>query len=171
MNAHADRAASSLVLVLRFLSPRRDMKAPGYVDMAASSLALFLVRATTSSYEGNTGELGAEGLFALPSRGLGGPRPQGGVIHRQGDHTAPGLPFLCVPSPSSMTIVFLVLALGTLSFLMITVVFLADLISVWSCRHLHCFHVAPWLPFLEVPSSPSSMTIVFLGVDTSCHWH
>ena len=70
-----------------------------------------------------------------------------------------------------MTIVFLVLALGILSFLMITVVFLADLISVWSCRHLHCFHVAPWLSFLEVPSSPSSMTIVFLGVDTSCYWH
>ena len=86
-------------------------------------------------------------------------------------HTAPGLPFLWVPSPSSMTIVFLVLALGILSFLMIIVVFLADLISVWSCRHLHCFHVAPWLPFLEVPSSPSSMTIVFLGVDTSCYWH
>ena len=63
MNAHADRAASSLVLVLRFLSPRRDMKAPGYVDMAASSLALFLVRATTSSYEGSTGELGAKGFI------------------------------------------------------------------------------------------------------------
>ena len=62
-----------------------------------------------------------------------------------------------------MTIVFLVLALGILSFLMIAVVFLADLISVWSSRHLHYFHVAPWLPFLEVPSSPSSMTIVFLG--------
>ena len=86
-------------------------------------------------------------------------------------HTAPGLPFLWVPSPSSMTIVFLVLALGILSFLMIIVVFLADLISVWSCRHLHCFHVAPWPPFSDVPSSPSSMTIVFLGVDTSCYWH
>ena len=77
MNAHADRAASSLVLVLRFLSPRRDMKAPGYVDMAASSLALFLVRATTSSYEGNTGELGAKGLFTLPSR-IGGSQTTGG---------------------------------------------------------------------------------------------
>ena len=77
MNAHADRAASSLVLVLRFRSPRRDMKAHGYVDMAASSIALFLVRATTSSYEGSTGGLGAKGLFTLPSR-IGGSQTTGG---------------------------------------------------------------------------------------------
>ena len=52
-----------------------------------------------------------------------------------------------------MTTVFLVLALGILSFLMFAVVSLADLIYVWPCCDLHCFQVVPHMP--SDPSDPN----------------